>query len=80
METSEQNAALVDELALPFSVLSDPEASVIDAYGVFDEAENVARPSVYVLDQAGIVRYAYVGRDYVDRPDDELLFATLDHW
>ncbi len=34
-------------------------------------------PSTLLLDEQGIVRWAYVGKDNVDRPDVERLIAEL---
>jgi peroxiredoxin len=56
----------------PFPIVGDPELQVIDRYGVRDssdsEGRRIARPSVFVLDPAGIVRYAHVGLHRQDRP------------
>ena len=57
---------------LPFPLLSDETLTAIDAYGVrhHDEPKGraIARPSLFVLDRAGVVRYAHVGEHERDRP------------
>ncbi len=57
---------------LPFPVLSDPARTVIGAYGVRhdDEPEGraAARPALFLIDRAGMVRYAHVGEHARDRP------------
>jgi peroxiredoxin len=57
---------------LPYPILSDETLTVIDRYGLrhIDEPEGreIARPSLFVLDRAGTVRYAHVGEHVRDRP------------
>ena len=78
VDTPEQNAAMVEKLLLPFPLLSDPEGEVIRAYGVWDEKETIARPSTFMLDRTGEVRFQYVARDYADRPGTEALLLALE--
>jgi peroxiredoxin len=49
-----------DTDGLNFPLLSDfwPHGAVASAYGVFDDERGVARRSSFVLDKAGIVRWA----------------------
>lgn len=68
---------MIDKLLLPFSLLSDEEGDVSRRYGVWDEEGRIARPAIFVIDRGGIVRYAYVGEDFADRPGDEPVFAAL---
>jgi peroxiredoxin len=62
---------MIEKLLLPFSLLSDPDGDVIRLYGVWDEDGETARPAIFVVDPERIVRYAYVGRDFADRPGDD---------
>ena len=70
--------------AVSFSLLSDPRSEVIDRYGLRDPAyagekiDGVPRPSVFVLDQRGRVRWAKVESDYRERPSNEEIAAALD--
>ena len=56
----------------------------IDRYGVRHEGEPeaagkaIARPSVFVLDRSGIVRFAHVGEDPLDRPTIRLILLALE--
>jgi len=68
---------MVDKLMLPFSLLADVEGEASRAYGVWDEQGQIARPAIFVVDGSGVVRYAYVGEDFADRPGDELVQAAL---
>lgn len=73
-----RGAAMVGKLLIPFPLLSDPGGGISHAYGVWNEKEDVCRPSVVVVDRSGEVRYAHVGTDLADRPEDEDLFAALE--
>lgn len=66
----------------PFPIVGDPELQVIDRYGVRDvgdtEGRHIARPSVFVLDPAGIVRYAHIGHHRQDRPALSSIMLALE--
>lgn len=77
-----ESARLVADLGgLPFPLLADPERRAIWAYGVFHEHEPkgraIARPAVFVLDAAGVVRYRHVGTAATDRPSPETILAAV---
>jgi peroxiredoxin len=72
------NAGMVGKLQLPFPLLSDPEGELARLYGLWNEKEGVAMPSIVVVDQSGEVRYLYSGTDAADRPRDEEVLAALD--
>lgn len=67
---------------LPFAVLSDPDLTVIDRYGLRheDKAEGktIARPTTLVLDRGGVVRYAHIGQHPRDRPTLSALLLGLE--
>jgi AhpC/TSA family len=69
---------MVGKLLLPFPLLSDPRGELAKRYGLWDEEEGVAAPSIVVLDRSAEVRYLYCGSDFADRPGDEEVFAALD--
>ena len=70
--------------ALGYELLSDPRSLTIDRYGLRDpeyakqKLDGVPRPSVFVLDQQGRVRWAKVETDYRERPSVEEVAAALD--
>ncbi len=72
------NAGMVGKLQLPFPLLSDPEGELARHFGLWDEDEGVAVPSVVVVDQSGEARYLYASADLADRPTDDEIFAALD--
>lgn len=69
---------MIEKLLLPFSLLSDEDGAVARSFGVWDEEGQIARPAIFVIDAAGVVRYAYVGQDFADRPGDDEVFAALE--
>ena len=67
---------------LPYPVLADPERQMIRAYGVYVrinfESWNVARPSVVLIDPAGVVHEVFVGRHQREWPDSPDLWAVIE--
>jgi len=73
-----RNKAMVSKLSLPFRMLADPDAAVINAYGVYHEKEQRSRPAAFVIGRDLSIAYRYVGRDFADRPVTKELLETLD--
>jgi len=76
-----QNSAVMAKLALPFAILSDEDRDqAIGPLGFEDENDvrQISRPGVAVLSPDAEVIYRYVGRDYADRPDEDILLSDLD--
>ena len=71
-----------EKLGLEFDLISDAEKELVDAYDVsmnFDDlgVYDVAKRSVFVLDEEGVVQYAWVSDDPGVEPDyDEVLEAV----
>jgi peroxiredoxin len=74
----ENNRVMVDKLLLPFPLLSDPEGRVIKEWGVWNENDGgIAKPSIFAIRKDGSIGWAYIGRDFADRPADDELFESL---
>lgn len=74
-----QNAAMVEKLALPFPILSDPDGGgAIKPLGVWDGDGRMAKPAILVFARDGTTAYRYVGVDFMDRPNDDEVLAALD--
>lgn len=74
------NAAMVDKLALPFPILSDPDRDkAITPLGFADEkdAREIARTGALIISPDGEVAMSLLGRDYADRPEEEELLDRL---
>ena len=69
-------------LSLPFPLLADPDRAAIRRYGVYVrlnfESWNIARPSVFLVDPMGRIRFISVGSHQRDWPDSGELFAIVD--
>lgn len=67
-----QNAAMVENLALPFPVLSDPGGSkLIKPFDVWDNNDQMSKSATIVLAPDGREVYRHVGVDLADRPVHE---------
>jgi peroxiredoxin len=67
------HAAFAKERGFPFPLLSDIHRSVIRAYGVWDEARNVAYRSTFIVDRDGHVRWGQAGDRHMTREGSEML-------
>ncbi len=78
------NKAFSEKNRLPFPVLSDYNREVIKQWGLelFDFAGlkgyTVAKRSIFILDQTGIVRYVWISEDPTVEPDYEKIQKTLE--
>ena len=81
-----QSLKAVDAFAtregLPFPVFADPERRMVRDYGVYVrinfESWNMARPTVVLVDPAGIVREVFGGRHSLEWPDSKDLWALME--
>lgn len=60
--------------ALPYPVLLDPDLTAVRR---FDILADLSKPSTYVVDGSGTIRYAYVGSAPHERPSVERILAEL---
>lgn len=78
VDAPEQNKAMIDKLALPFRILSDPDGDrAIKPYGVWNEHGRIAVPSIVVVAKDRTIRYVYKGQDFADRPGDAEVMDAL---
>ncbi len=54
-----------DDLGLSFPILSDTERSLTKTLGVYDPANDVAWPAVYVIGPSGVIEWREVAASYV---------------
>ena len=68
--------------SFPFPILADADRSVVKAYGVYVKANfesvNIARPSNFVLDAGGTVKFIHIASIQTEHPKDEEIFAAID--
>ncbi len=58
----------------PIGVLYDRNMELVDRMGISSE---FAIPSTFVIDERGIIRYSYVGRDIEDRPSAQDVLTAI---
>jgi alkyl hydroperoxide reductase subunit AhpC len=67
------HAAFAKAQGFAFPLLSDIHRAVIRAYGVLDEARNVAWRSTFIVDRDGLLRWGQVGDRQMVRNGTEML-------
>jgi peroxiredoxin len=83
----EELQLMVDRVAeddgriIGFPLLSDPDAAVINRYGLFNAEDPRGRaiphPTTYVIDRDGMVRWKMTEVDYSIRPENEDILREL---
>jgi peroxiredoxin len=69
---------LAARLALTFPILSDPKADVLEAYGVFDPATEIAWPSIFVVGKDGKVLHRWLADTFTERIATADVMKALD--
>ena len=82
-DTEAESQDLKQRLGLTFAILSDPDLSVTDAYGLRHVSGRAATgqdmpfPTTFVVDADGIVRAKIENETYRDRPSPKDVMAAL---
>lgn len=79
-DTPPMNSAVMENLALPFPILSDPDRDkAITPLGFADEKDprQISRAGTVILAPGGEIVFTVTGRDYADRPDEDMLLKRL---
>lgn len=74
-----------DGRPIDYTLLSDPDHAVIDRYGLLNQHDPrdrpIPHPTVFVIDEDGVVRWKFVEQNYKIRPTNEDILAALrDVW
>ena len=73
--------SMEDGIAPDYPLLSDPDHTVIDRYGLFNPFESkrrpVPHPATFVIDREGVVQWKVVEINYKMRPEIEDILAAL---
>jgi peroxiredoxin len=76
-----QNAEVVQQLGLSYSILADPELRAIDAYDLRHpdggQTGTIARSATFVIDKNGVVRWRDLTDNYRFRPQAEEVVAAV---
>ena len=71
----------VEDKGLPFNILIDGSREVAKAYGVWQriglDAWNIARPSLFLIEPSGRIRYSFVSRNQGEFPSHEEIIKEL---
>ena len=81
-QRSEKVKRYVEDQGLPFDILIDDSREVVKAYGVWHrvgfDAWNIAKPSVFLIDREGIVRYVFVADFQTEFPEFGTIIQQLE--
>jgi len=68
VDTADDSLALEKRISTNFPLLSDPDMTVINAYGVAMKGQDIAVPAVFVVRPDGHISWRYIGESVTDRP------------
>ena len=82
VDSTEQNLGVVESAGLAFSILSDVDGKMMDAYGVRHvgasiDGGDIARPAVFVVDGDGNIAWRMITDNYRIRVRPEAVIETL---
>ena len=80
-----EHARFIEERGMDHRLFSDPGAGVAEAYGIAHDLDGMTgitepRPSIFVIDGEGVVRYAWVSTMWPELPDYEAVETVLADW
>jgi peroxiredoxin len=80
VDSSESHRAFREKLGLEMSLLADfhPKGEVSRTYGAYVEDHGVANRCLVLIDEEGMVRWAYESPSITDIPGANLIFDALD--
>jgi peroxiredoxin len=80
-QSSEAVRRYIEESGLPFNILVDQSRETLKAYGVWHrvglDAWNTARPSVFLIDRTGAIRYSFIGDRQSEFPSHEQIMTAI---
>lgn len=67
---------------ITYPLLSDPQSKVIDLYGIRnleapEDEKGIPHPTIFIIDQKGVIRERQAEQSFLDRPSAEELIAAL---
>jgi len=72
----------VEDKGLPFNILIDESREVLKTYGVWQriglDAWNIARPSLFLIEPTGAIRYSFVAASQDEFPAHEDIMKEID--
>ena len=81
-QSSDKVRRFIEDSGLPFNILIDDTREVLKAYGVWHrvglDAWNIARPSVFLIDRDGRIRYSFIADRQDEFPSSAEIGTALD--
>ncbi len=77
MDEALPGKALAANHALTFPIVSDPKASALKAFGVFDSETEIAWPSIFVVSRDGKVVHRWLADTFSQRVATEDVLKAL---
>jgi thioredoxin-dependent peroxiredoxin len=68
---------LVENMSLPFTVLSDPEMKVVKEYDIYNPVTNWTWPAAFIIDKEGVIQYAFRGASPPNTPPVDYIGLKL---
>jgi thioredoxin-dependent peroxiredoxin len=75
------NKHLVEDMRLPFHILSDSHCRVLKIYDIYNKFDTLAGPMLFIINSAGLINFFYDGKnpeDIVDMADVIHMLHELD--
>lgn len=77
VDSVDDSKALSEREDLSLPILSDPDAALTKAFGVYDPGNEVAWPAVYIIAPDGTIAWRLFLETYKERPPvDDILAAV----
>jgi peroxiredoxin Q/BCP len=80
-QTSSAVRRYVEDKGLPFNILIDESRDVLKAYGVWHriglDAWNIARPSLFLIEPSGAIRYSFIAARQDEFPGNEEILREM---
>ena len=78
MDTLNVLDRLIQVTGIQYPVLADPDHKVAEAYGVYNLLrDNRPVPSLFIVDEEGVIAWKHVGKKRKDWPDEEDILKQL---
>lgn len=61
-------------------IMLDPDGKLIKSFGIYNPADKLSKPSLFLLDSNRKVLYKYVGKGLQDRPPTPEVMKVLEHY
>lgn len=78
VDEAADSQALAKRLGVAFALLSDPDARVIEAYGVQMQRQTLAVPATFVVRPNRTIAWQHVGDTVPDRPPIDVVREEIE--